>query len=243
MIRIRRCSHEKIGCVAALALIGWYFMVPPILHDHLGPHGRDALSLPDSDAPLSKWSIFGSFDTAAECDKFQFIDGSERLRLGGVQFIECHEIGLISNRPEDIENAQLLGPRAENVTGNTDPTGEKLLKLQRDWEKAHGPLPKVVRPSPELEAELARAAETYDSPDAPYDKMIRHWTFDDHIPIQQVGSQLEDGKTVVIVIGIVGGASQWAKDIIWHDLGPEHKMGEWPVRIYGLVPGKEGTGR
>jgi hypothetical protein len=46
---------------AALALVGWYLMVPPpVLHS----------SVPvDLDAPLSKWRIFSSHDSAAECER------------------------------------------------------------------------------------------------------------------------------------------------------------------------------
>src|ERR1700730_14398252 len=51
----------KPGHAAALALVGWYLMVPPpVLHS----------SVPvDSDAPLSKWRIFSIHDSAAECEQ------------------------------------------------------------------------------------------------------------------------------------------------------------------------------
>ncbi len=44
---------------AALALVGWYLMVPPI--------GLDGM--PDAKAPLSRWTIglMGSYDTARAC--------------------------------------------------------------------------------------------------------------------------------------------------------------------------------
>jgi hypothetical protein len=44
-----------------LALVGWYLMVPP---DKPGPPPRHAHDL----APLAKWTIVTSFDTAAECE-------------------------------------------------------------------------------------------------------------------------------------------------------------------------------
>ena len=46
---------------AALPLVGWYLMVPPpVLHS----------SLPvDLAAPLSKWEIFSTHDSAAECEQ------------------------------------------------------------------------------------------------------------------------------------------------------------------------------
>src|SRR5258708_2735293 len=44
---------------AALALIGWYLMVPPIVGDHA-----------NTSAPLSRWEMgFGAYDTAAACQK------------------------------------------------------------------------------------------------------------------------------------------------------------------------------
>ena len=43
---------------AALALVGWYLMIPP--------HPTDTTL--DSDAPLSKRRVYDAFDTAATCD-------------------------------------------------------------------------------------------------------------------------------------------------------------------------------
>jgi hypothetical protein len=44
---------------AALALVGWYLLVPPILTDQL---------LVNIDAPISKWEHYQSFDSAQECE-------------------------------------------------------------------------------------------------------------------------------------------------------------------------------
>ena len=44
---------------AALALVGWYLMVPPMEGDHTNPS-----------APFSRWRMTaGSFDAASECRK------------------------------------------------------------------------------------------------------------------------------------------------------------------------------
>jgi hypothetical protein len=43
----------------ALALVGWYLMCAPRVSD-------SPLSF-DSSAPLSRWSMSGSYDTASEC--------------------------------------------------------------------------------------------------------------------------------------------------------------------------------
>ena len=50
---------------AALALVGWYLMMPPIIHEedwqqqHVHP----------STVPLSEWFTWNSFDTADACTK------------------------------------------------------------------------------------------------------------------------------------------------------------------------------
>jgi hypothetical protein len=49
----------KLCHAVALALVGWYLMVPPI------PKGQ----IPDTSVPLSEWSLSASFDTAKECEK------------------------------------------------------------------------------------------------------------------------------------------------------------------------------
>jgi hypothetical protein len=50
----------KLRHAAALALIGWYLMVPPIVD------GRAVIA-----APVSKWVVNTPFDSASECDKAQ----------------------------------------------------------------------------------------------------------------------------------------------------------------------------
>ena len=47
----------KLHHTAALAVAGWYLMMPPF-----GSNGRR-----DDSAPLPQWKIRGSFDTAVEC--------------------------------------------------------------------------------------------------------------------------------------------------------------------------------
>jgi hypothetical protein len=44
---------------AALALVGWYLMVPPVTSD-----GRT-----QKDAPLSRWYIASNFETKEECEQ------------------------------------------------------------------------------------------------------------------------------------------------------------------------------
>jgi hypothetical protein len=49
----------KLHHSVALALVGWYLMVPP-----LAPTVREGLA-----TDLSSWEVFESFDTAVECRK------------------------------------------------------------------------------------------------------------------------------------------------------------------------------
>jgi hypothetical protein len=51
----------KLRHAAALALVGWYLMLPPDTSDKLYPP-------PYSSIPLQKWSIIESYDTAAACE-------------------------------------------------------------------------------------------------------------------------------------------------------------------------------
>jgi hypothetical protein len=47
---------------AALALLGWYLMVPPVINNKAATT-VDLLT----DAPLGHWEILGSFDSADAC--------------------------------------------------------------------------------------------------------------------------------------------------------------------------------
>ena len=54
-------GHPKSRHIAALALVGWYLMMPP--NSTRIPHSVE------SEAPLSRWSIVTSFDTSESCEK------------------------------------------------------------------------------------------------------------------------------------------------------------------------------
>lgn len=45
---------------AALALMGWYLLVPPLVN---APYKVD------TEAPLTSWKVYQTFDTREECDK------------------------------------------------------------------------------------------------------------------------------------------------------------------------------
>ena len=66
----------KLRHAAALALMGWYLMTPAI-NPSPGQTGTPAEVMRTGhfyvvpDAPLSKWEIQGSFDTASDCEEAQ----------------------------------------------------------------------------------------------------------------------------------------------------------------------------
>jgi hypothetical protein len=67
---------------AALALAGWYLMVPPM-------YGHHEI---DGDAPLSEWQIVESFDTAEKCSAYEVklkIRNSPRWRVKRVSLGAC----------------------------------------------------------------------------------------------------------------------------------------------------------
>jgi hypothetical protein len=49
----------RLRHAAALALVSWYLMTPPA--------GEPPTYTPDGKAPLSEWSIIGSYSSAKEC--------------------------------------------------------------------------------------------------------------------------------------------------------------------------------
>jgi len=54
-------GHRKSRHVAALALVGWYLMMPP-----------DSAKVPhsvDSDVPLSHWIVVATFAASDDCEK------------------------------------------------------------------------------------------------------------------------------------------------------------------------------
>lgn len=73
----------KLRHAAALALVGWYLMVPPLIAN---PNPTTGGQLEVS-APLSKWEIVRSFDTAAECN-----EARQRTAASGVGNAEAQRL-------------------------------------------------------------------------------------------------------------------------------------------------------
>ncbi len=51
--------------IAALALVGWYLLIPPVF----SPMGQHHRSFNDLSAPLNKWDIWAKFDSRDSCEK------------------------------------------------------------------------------------------------------------------------------------------------------------------------------
>ena len=67
--------------VAALALVGWYLMLPPRLY---APRGLGAASEDPILAPLAQGEVFEAFDSAEEC-KTKIVQMVERAEKRGVK--------------------------------------------------------------------------------------------------------------------------------------------------------------
>ena len=61
MIRASRGSRMNLRHAAALALVGWYLMIPPPMDL------SDGSVVPDLSAPLSRWLAREPFRTADDC--------------------------------------------------------------------------------------------------------------------------------------------------------------------------------
>jgi len=68
---------------AALALVGWYLMVPPPMR--VSDVKFDLAVIPDLNAPLPHWFNVRSFDTAADCTA-----ELEVMKRRGAQFLREH---------------------------------------------------------------------------------------------------------------------------------------------------------
>jgi len=64
-------ASMKLRHAAALVLVGWYLMVPPV-HD-----GK-----PDTQAPISAWKVFRKLDSEAACQQWK-VKAETRARRAG----------------------------------------------------------------------------------------------------------------------------------------------------------------
>ena len=69
----------KLLHAAALALVGWYLMVPPL------EQNREH----DPSAPISRWTINGRYDSAAKCAKAQMQNLKYWNHVGNEQMVDA----------------------------------------------------------------------------------------------------------------------------------------------------------
>ena len=100
----------------ALALVGWYLMVPPQL-----VVGGRVLSY-DLNAPFSKWEQGGSFDSAEECNRgwAQHLDFANNLANAPTSEHDLRKYGMRSGKlwPLVVMNARSL--KAAGRVGRCD---------------------------------------------------------------------------------------------------------------------------
>jgi hypothetical protein len=63
----------KLRRIVALALVGWYLMIPP----------ADGGAKRDPQAPLAAWFVFGGYDTAHECEGSKFLNREGHKQRAG----------------------------------------------------------------------------------------------------------------------------------------------------------------
>lgn len=102
----------------ALAIVGWYLMTPP--YDSIISRGSLAYFLVHEDAPISKWNIVDSFDSAVACN-------NERLGKGRASMTDFpppeppREPGEPSLRPKTLKQLQALQDWDAKCIGTDDP--------------------------------------------------------------------------------------------------------------------------
>src|SRR5258708_37339865 len=99
---------------AALALVGWYLMTSP--YNSIISRGSVAYFLVHEDAPISKWHIEDSFDSAVACN-------NERLGNGRASLTDYppREPGEPSLRPTTLKQLQALQDGYAECIGTDDP--------------------------------------------------------------------------------------------------------------------------
>lgn len=96
-----KSSPRTLRQAPALALVGWYLMVPPpVIHS----------SVPvDLDAPLSKWTVFSVHDSAVECER------------GLVAFDKVAKTELVANPSDERNRIQFYQLESSQCIASDDP--------------------------------------------------------------------------------------------------------------------------
>jgi hypothetical protein len=73
VMKARQLDYTKLRHAAALALVGWYLMIPPL------PTTSGWFSNNSGPAPISQWKLWASFDSAMLCEAYRGADDSTWL--------------------------------------------------------------------------------------------------------------------------------------------------------------------
>jgi len=78
---------------AAVALVGWYLICPPLRFEH--PENPSDTGKVLLDAPISEWVVQGSFDSAADCEqaKSEFRAQSAHWLLPKPSLVSAERLG------------------------------------------------------------------------------------------------------------------------------------------------------
>lgn len=131
--RLKDSSKWKLRHAAALALVGWYLMTPPLIIPPPSPHPRPYQV--DDHAPISRWDISQSFDHAEDCEK-------ARKKLAKDAADPNYQIVV----PANMDKFSVIGSRiaiqnrlmSATCIGSDDPRGPRRAK-------ARGGQPKMRR--------------------------------------------------------------------------------------------------
>ncbi len=73
----------KFRHAAALALVGWYLMVPPL--------SRTVPFEVDGQAPLREWAVTQAFDKAKDCEDYRFQAQEKRRKEAVIPSTNIHQ--------------------------------------------------------------------------------------------------------------------------------------------------------
>ena len=117
-------DYEDLPC-RALALFGWYLMVPPV--------GGDA------SAPRSHWRTIDSFDTAQECRRIErLMAGASPPTIRRLTVASPDKVREMAERGgalHNLESKQMLEYGVQSGRGGVtlNLTEEQLAKLKAGW--------------------------------------------------------------------------------------------------------------
>jgi hypothetical protein len=112
---------RKLRHTAALVLVGWYLMVPPLTPEGLNDPNA---TLVNGTAPISQWVIFRAYDSADQCE--------QERRSGQLALVEAIKANpeLLTDRAQyGLKAMELLEKVARNAFRATIPGWQSRRRL------------------------------------------------------------------------------------------------------------------